>query len=344
MKELSDISVKISNEEYFNGPEMHHSTISTFDREGFACLATLFDTKESPSLTFGSAVDCLITDGQQAFDNEFVVSDCVISDKLNKAITTLWKTYGLAYNLRDIPTNAILSVYEEAELDSRTKDLHKRIAKIYEGQEYYNLLCNSSGKKIISSEVYNTVQRTVATLKESPETRNYFAPNDVFNADIKRYYQLKFKATLNNIEYAVMADELIVDYKHKIIVPIDLKTSSNKEYDFAKSFIHWGYSHQARLYWRVIRACLDKDDFFKDFELKDYLFIVINKESLHPVVWEYKDTKKEGSLFYGKNNQIEVRDPEEIAHELNSYIVNPTEVPSGIISGKNDLIVWLNKM
>ena len=38
-----------------------------------------------------------------------------------------------------------------------------------------------------------------------------------------------------------MADELIVNHERKIIIPVDLKTSSKCEWDFYKSFVDWRY-------------------------------------------------------------------------------------------------------
>ena len=61
------------------------------------------------------------------------------------------------------------------------------------------------------------------------------------------------------------------------------------------------YMIQARLYWRLLRATMDEDDYFKDFKLEDYRFIVVNKESLTPLVWEFEDTAKMGALYYGKD-------------------------------------------
>lgn len=34
---------------------------------------------------------------------------------------------------------------------------------------------------------------------------------------------------------------IIVDYENKVVIPIDLKTSSKPEWDFFKSFIDWRY-------------------------------------------------------------------------------------------------------
>ena len=85
---------------------------------------------------------------------------------------------------------------------------------------------------------------------------------------------------------------------------------------------------QARLYWRVLRACLDSDPYFKDFKLADFRFIVVNKTSLTPLVWKFPFTQARGSLY--TEDGTEVRDPFEIGKELKGYLDLRPQVPNGI--------------
>ena len=102
---------------------------------------------------------------------------------------------------------------------------------------------------------------------------------------------------------------------------------------------------QARLYWRIIKDNLDKDEYFKDFKLANYKFIVVNRRTLTPLVWEFKDTTTLGTLYFGKNNQIEMRDPEEIGKELSHYLSSSPKVPIGINEfNSNNLEEYLNKL
>ena len=90
---------------------------------------------------------------------------------------------------------------------------------------------------------------------------------------------------------------------------------------------------------------MDKDEYFKDFKLLDYDFIVVNKRTLTPLVWNCSFTQAQGTLRFGNNSQIEMRSPFEIGKELNSYLTSRPKVPMGINeTGSNDLNVWLNKL
>ena len=100
---------------------------------------------------------------------------------------------------------------------------------------------------------------------------------------------------------------------------------------------------QARLYWAIIRQNMDKDEYFKDFKLLDYDFIVVNKRTLTPLVWNCPFTQAVGTLKLGKNDQIEMRSPFVIGEELSSYLTSRPKVPIGISEiGSNDLGHWLN--
>ena len=182
-------------------------------------------------------------------------------------------------------------------------------------------------------------------MKVSENTREYFNGNDPFTPEIEMLYQLKFKATLDGIDYRCMFDGLKVDHINKTIQPIDLKTSFKKEWDFYKSFIEWNYQIQNRLYYRILLDNIKRDEYFKDFKILPYKDIVVNRYSLTPLVWDCDFTFAVGSLAFGANNQIIMRDPEVIGKELHHYLTNSPRVPMGVYVNKgNDLRTWMNKI
>ena len=102
---------------------------------------------------------------------------------------------------------------------------------------------------------------------------------------------------------------------------------------------------QAKLYYRTIRANMDRDEYFKDFKLANYRFIVCNGENLDPLVWEDTMTTSWGDLYFGKNKQILMRDPYNIAKELNYYLSTGPKRPMGIVEDKpNNLFDWIDKI
>ena len=342
-KSLKDISWQVTEPEYRVDNALSYSILSKYEREGFNNLDKLFDRVESPSLTFGSVVDTLITGSEEEFNQHFMVAqiDNSLSDALVNITKKLFNAWHTAFSdINDIPDNTIIDTIADIPWNSHWLP-KTRVKKIKEDcAAYYKLLYIAEKRTIIDSYTYRDALNTVDKLKSSDATKFYFEQNNLFDNNIERFYQLKFKATFNNVEYRCMADELIVIHDRKIIVPVDLKTSSKPEWDFYKSFIDWRYDIQARLYWRIIRYNMDQDDYFKDFKLADYRFIVANKKTLVPLVWLYESTNKYGNLI--TTNNFVMRDPFTIGEELTNYLNSKPSVPKGInLVEPNKLEDWL---
>lgn len=341
-KSLKEISWDVSEEVYRADPALSYSTLAKFERTGFNELGHLFDKVSTPSLTFGSAVDSIITGGDEEFNNRFMVAEFPSTpDSIISIVKKLFELHHQKYRtLGSIPDEEIIDVAAQFSYQNNWKPETRAKVIKEKGSAYYRLLYLSKDKTIIDTATNLDVRKTIESLRESAATRWYFAQDNPFE-NIERLYQLKFKAAFNDVEYRCMADELIVDHNKKEIIPVDLKTSGKPEWDFYKSFVDWSYQIQARLYWRIIRDNLDKDPYFKDFKLLNYRFIVVNRKTLTPLVWEFFATQQKGLL---KFKETEFRDPEDIGKELHTYLSTNRLVPIGIkLTEINSLTDWLNK-
>ena len=348
LKELSSIALDISEPEYRQMPELSYSTLSTYESLGFNGLEHLFDKKESPSLLLGSCVDAVITGGQDEFDHLFYVADIpTLGDKERQVADYLFQMFGSnginSYNsMVDIPATYILDAANQFQFQKNWKD-ETRVKVLTERCfQYYIVKANAGGKTIITRQTYDDVCACVRALRESPATSMYFADNDLMSP-IRRYYQLKFKFYADGVGYRSMADLIIADYEKKVIYPVDLKTSIGCfEWDFQENFKKWHYFIQSRLYWRNIRANMDADEYFKDFSLENYRFIIVNPKTLTPLVWEFPLTKSCGTLIDNDGNEI--RDPFEIGKELQTYLDCRPPVPNGINKDGVNLITCIQEM
>ena len=336
-KELKDISWLVPESTYRKDHALSYSTLARFEREGFNKLDHLFDSISTQSLLEGSMVDCLITGSREEFDELYYVADFPsVGEKELQVVNNLYSLYHTSCEqFSYIPSENILAAINEVGWqknwrdDTRVRVLSERVAM------YYNLKIQAAGKSVVDRKTYDRVIAMVRALKTSPATQGYFADNDPISP-IRRYYQLKFKARFKDVNYRCMADLIIVDYEDKKVIPIDLKTSGHKEWDFKDSFMQWSYMVQARLYWRVLKANLMKDPYFKDFTLENYRFIVVNKESLTPLVWEFPLTKSMGTLVDKEGKEF--RDPFDIGTELQGYLNIKPRVPVDIdIDGINTI-------
>lgn len=346
-KSLKEISWLVTEEEYRADSALSYSTLARYEREGFNNLDKLFDRVETPSLTFGSAVDSIITGGQEEFDERFIVAEYPSTpDSIIKIVKSLFYQYGEDYrSLVSIPDESVIRETEFHSYQMNWKPETRAKVVKEKGADYYNLLFISDNKTILDNQTYQDVCNAVKALKESEATKFYFAEDNPFEPDIERLYQLKFKGLFNGVEYRNMADLIVVNHKEKWVLPVDLKTSSKAEHDFYKSFIEWRYDIQARLYWAIIRQNMDDDEYFKDFKLLDYQFIVVNRHTLNPLVWDCPFTQVRGILKFGKNGQIELRSPFKIGEELSYYLTLRPKVPNGISEIlSNDLRKWINTL
>lgn len=328
-KELYDISWKVPENVYRQDPALSYSTLSTYERTGFDGLDHLFDKKESPSLQLGSVVDTIITGGEEEFKNQYIVKDIKISDS-GEMIAKYFAAGPYPYeSFMDIPEDVVSSAAKSLgfwKADKWDKRRYSEVMKTGDIADYYQTLLHAD-KTVLTLDTYNDALAMVRALRESPATSGYFAENDELSP-IRRYYQLKFKAKFGDVVYRSMADLILVDYERKVVYPIDLKTSSHKEWDFEEALLQWHYCIQARLYWRNIRANMDADPYFKNFTLENYRFIVVNKVTLTPLVWEFPLTKTRGSLVDKDGNVY--RDPFEIGKELKDYLDLRPKVPNGV--------------
>lgn len=350
MKTLDQIAWDVDEPTYRADPALSYSTLSRFSKEGFHKIDTLFDKISTPSLILGSAVDELITGSQESFNEKFLIANIVLDEDTAAIIKIIYDNFKDQFkHFLQIPIVQVSQMAKQNGFWPADKwadnARYNGLLKKGDVSGYYDFLRESDGKTVITNEQYQDALKCVQALKTSEATRFYFADNEP-NHPIQRYYQLKFKANFDGIDYRCMADLLLADYANKKIYPVDLKTSSSNEDEFYKSFIKWNYFIQSQLYYRIIRACLDKDEFFKDFELEDYTFIVVNKHSLVPLTWRFKDTKTYGTLYYGKNKQIVCKDPFDIGKELNYYLTHPeVKVQKGINLDKtNDIVEYLNEL
>jgi hypothetical protein len=86
--------------------------------------------------------------------------------------------------------------------------------------------------------------------------------------------------------YRCMLDGILVDHQHGTITPFDLKTTSKDEDRFDESIYTYRYDIQAESYKDVLEAVVRRSE-YKDYKIKNFLFIPINRFNNCPMIWEY---------------------------------------------------------
>ena len=345
--DLASLAKDWTEDEYRQYPAMDFSTISKFSREGFENIHSLKESINTPSLSFGSAVDCLITEGVEAFNKKFVIMDFKkVSDSIKTIVEFIFNKSAkenLQGKLSDIPLDDIVDACDEFQWQMNWKDLTRYEKILALCSDYFDFLKVMGDRRPLEPDFYQKVMEVYYKLKESDTTKFYF--NESENSGIDKFYQLKFTATLNGIEYKGMFDCVIVDHYAKTIQIVDLKTSSENEWNFYKSVNKYNYHMQARLYTRILQEVIKTSEYFKSFKVLPFQFIVINKFSLIPLIWQFDDCFEYGTLEYGDTQKFIFKDPEDVALELKYYLDNKPMVPKGIsIKEPNNLVNYLNKL
>lgn len=331
MKSLKDLALQISEEQYRENPALSYSLIATYEKGGFASIPHLYDKKESDALTFGLMVDTIITEGIERFQEKFAVADFKIPSDSIKAVIDWLLEYRTEELFEDIPDDVVLATCDLAEYQMRYK-AETRLAKIKsEGEDYYNTVRQIGNRKVVSNDVYQEVLAVIGALKGHVQTSKYLQHTKE-NSDVEFLYQQKFSTNLDGLDVRCMFDLLVVNHDKKIIVPIDLKTSSMLEYDFPKKYLENRYDLQSRLYCRILKNIIKDDEYFKDFKIGNFRFMVINKNNRLPLVFIDEYSFVEGNIEVKfKSGSVKIlRDPVTIGKELQKYLSIEAVVPDGI--------------
>lgn len=338
MKKFDELSEHITEEEYFNNGRFHYSDIAGYAREGFSYL--LKPRKEdSPSLLFGSMVDCIVTRGMDEFEKRYEVSkEFNLSDNQKSVIKDL-QAFGYN-NLEDIPPQTVTEALEMYYKNPKTQ-----FSKLIEdGSEYYRFTMQNKDKTLVSQEDYFDAVEVADKLLTNSVTR-VFLPGTEY-PDVDKFYQLKFNGDYEGIPVTAMTDILYIDHSVKKVWIVDLKTTcANYEWEFPTSFLKWGYGYQARLYSYTVRQLMDNDEFYKDYTLEGFIFIYISRTNKTPLLWTFDRHLERGDIEIDtKNgNKIVIKDFVEPLKEMYTIKAEDRKLPLDI-HFSNDIIEHLAKL
>lgn len=320
-KSLKDISWLVGENEYRKDNAISYSKLSAFDRKGHREIPHLDDKQDSEALRFGSLVDCLITEPDTLADRFLIIDYSPPTEAISKIIKDIFNTVGTeVVELEEVDRSLVFKCIQSAEYQPGWKE-DTRVNKVIEqGAEYYKILQLGEIKTLITQQVYNNAVQCVDTLKSSLVTKDYFNYNPFTDAGIEKLFQLKFRSDTVSQYGAVrcMFDLIIVDHNNKTIRPNDLKTTGKDEHEFYKSFIDWKYYLQGTMYTAILQDVISKDEYFKDFTILPYEFIVINKYTQTPLVWIFEDNFHVGDFI--TKDGVECKGWERLLKELNWHL------------------------
>ena len=286
MKSINEISLNITEPEYRNLGGFSYSQLGKFLRAKDPKSLIDKSKQESDSLRFGSLVDCLLTEPKLLAERFYIVNFKTPPATIISILLYLFNLYGKTKSFKDITDKEKIDALNVFDYGT-TWQASTRLKRLTEHEHYYNTLVKSNGKTVMSEEDLALAEKCVHILKTNPFTAKYMDAEDPFEDTIESFYQLKFTSTYQDHLIRCMFDKIIVNHKDKTIQPIDLKTTSKKEERFAESVLDWDYYIQATMYTQILLDNILKDEYYKDFKILPFKFIVISRFDLTPLIWTY---------------------------------------------------------
>lgn len=254
--------------------------------------------EEKEHFVIGNAVDCILTQGQLAFNEKYYVSDTVDKKPTAKvlSITRLiydnLTNYSPDVNLQEVSlTDPIIRdvILDACNTENYYNDWKEstRINKIIEGgHQYFEDLKLSENKQILSTEQKMLVDSIEMSLKTNEHTGIYFKTDIYEHEDVDIYYQYPIYFEIDEIPCKALLDILIVDHKTKRIYPIDVKTIGDNVLNFPKSVRRRRYDIQASFYTEAVKSLSQ----YADYVVENFMFIVESTKSVgNPILFKCTD-------------------------------------------------------
>lgn len=284
IKSLKELALNITEEEYRALPSISQSALAQYTNKGPRAIKDMLEGRrfEAGFLDKGSLLDALIFFGEEGVKKRFAfISDEDYPPQSIKLIVeNIFNAVGpLVSGFGKVSDTVILEAAKMAEFQQRWKEetIIKHVRE--KGTSYFNFLRANLGKTILTKADYQKAILALRAMRECPYTYKLF----VESQGVEVLTQLKFE--INGLK--MMADWVVVDDWGKTIRIIDLKSTGKSKDEFEKSFIQFGYYLQATMYTQILKDVISTDEYFKDFKILPFQFLVINVEELIPQLYEF---------------------------------------------------------
>ncbi len=242
--------------------------------------------EEKGHFIIGSGVDIMLTQGDEEFDDEFFIgTDDKPSGKTLSILHNIFDTFTEDMTQRfinrlrfsHILDNTILEVAGNHEYQKRWSN-DSVLKSIRKQADYFNQLCMSNGKQIITLEDYELMSRIASSFQQSKWSYLFDDTHSSKNVDI--YYQLPIYSTINGIKTKALLDIVLVDHKAKLIIPFDIKTTGFPVKDFHYSAKKFRYDIQASWYIEHLRHWKELNPIISNYEISRFNFLI--ESSINP--------------------------------------------------------------
>jgi hypothetical protein len=267
-------------EDYFKSERVNNSLLSDLHFNPRKAQKKInnndVDDDDKRHLIIGSALDCMLTQAEEEFNNKFFV----VKAKRPSGLTGVFIN-ALPLGLTpDSPIVEYQDAYETAGYRWPIKSAVEALWKSPGYKAWYIGRKQAGDRTLMAEDEFKAVEYAAKSLFSNPFTREFFLNT---KEDVDIYYQVPIYFTIGNedeedggVECKALLDILIVDKKNKKIVPVDLKTIGKSLTQFESTFIFFGYYRQAAFYRLAVEHLLDYaqwkfDPTFGNIPMKNYI-------------------------------------------------------------------------
>ena len=295
-------------------------------------------------MEFGSLLDSILTKGKKTMD-EYVIFDAKVPKAEREAMDYILQHTHEPFD--SLSSEFLERMFSECAYQQSLKP-ETRYKKVAAYRNYYDV--QISGKKVISQKDWDDACQMAMKFREDPYLKDIFGTK---STDKKEYlYQLKFEVDYTlpsglTVPVRIMPDLLIVNHEDKTIQYVDLKTSSDPGWSFAKeNFIRFRYDLEASVYTDVLGQVLNSIPEYQDYSLLPVLFTDISRTDKVPVTWWYDpkaESQANGFCFESKGKTYQYTSWTNMLDEIIEYESTATPVPKYIrLDGPNDILSILS--
>jgi len=255
-------------QDYFRNPALNQSLIKIANKGAKAFLQAknkmidekddaLYFEEDSDSFIVGKGVDCIITQGQEAFEAQYFIAEDLESkpsDKIMSIVKTIFDAVlaeGTPFTAFEEQEAKILEAAETHSYYPRWGSAAKIKKICAEGKAYWQLLIDSKGLPILSFTEAEKIRKTAADILSS-----YVFQNALSKADVV-IYQLPLYAKYGTYETKALLDMVTINFEYEKITIYDFKTMMGKVYDFPKSVRRFRYDIQMAWYHKNLKYILN---------------------------------------------------------------------------------------
>ena len=194
-------------------------------------------------------------------------------------------------------TAALAKIQQEGKYKGKDKD--KVLQDFYEnGKDYYDKKIDNIGKTVVDASLVDKARTVAEKLMTDEFTKNIFKGND--DLEYLTHFAIEWKYLLPMNKYYPCKSEvdiLLIDHDHRIIQPMDLKTTYDNE-SFDYMYIKNSYYLQNAFYVKAVEEWA-KESGIGDYEVRPMTFIVgdTSFNNRRPLIYETSNLDVEKGMF-----------------------------------------------